>query len=129
MGKLIINYLFLLRTTFFAVIFLTINSCSSIEMISIKNNTNETIQFHGQFITQSGMTDNLNFTLKPGDNNLWRYEAGFLEKKNLDKGLTKIILENDSECKILLERDMIKKIAIKNGMWKINIDNKIMNCN
>jgi len=72
---------------------------------------------------------NLDFTLKPGADDLWMYEIGYFEDKILDKGLKRIILTNEKNCRVVLERETLEKIAIKNGPWEINIDNKIMDCN
>jgi len=129
MDKITLKQILLLRPALLTFVVFVISSCSSIEMVSIKNSTDEAIQFRGQFLTKSNLVDNLDFTLKPGDSNLWRYEIGYMKQKSLDKGLKKIILKNEQGCKIELERSMIEKIAIKNGMWEINIDNNIMNCN
>ncbi len=114
---------FILFTSFPVII-----SCSTTKIVTIKNGTSETIEFLGKFAYKSHKPYTLDFSLNSGNVDSWRYETSYLEE-TLDKGLKKIILKNDKGCKTILERDMIEKIAIKDGMWKINIDNKIMNCN
>lgn len=110
------------------VILLIFTACSSIKIVTVKNNTDESITFQGQFITKSNNTDNLEFVLKPGEINSWRYEIGAFEDDRLDKGLNKIILSDPKGCIVALERNAIEEIAIKNGMWVINIDKNVMKC-
>jgi hypothetical protein len=98
-------------------------------MILIKNSTNEVIQFSGEFISKYNEINTLDFELKPGTSNLWKYEIGYLDKNIIDKGLIKIILKIDNKCKVVLKRNMIEKIAIKDGMWIININENILSCN
>ncbi|VAW60444.1 hypothetical protein MNBD_GAMMA11-3410 [hydrothermal vent metagenome] len=128
MDKIILNYLFLFFKILSIFSLLATTSCSSIEMVSIKNNTYDVIQFRGQFITKYGDINNLDFILKPDNSNLWRYESGYMEEKHLDKGLKKIFLKNTKGCEITLDRSEIENIAKKNGMWEININEKTMDC-
>ncbi len=127
MDKIILRNIVLYRLIKIICLILFLTSCSSIEMVYIKNNTNEDIKFQGQFTNKNNI-DNMIFSLKPGGSNLWRYEIGYFNKNTLDKGLKKIILKSGTKCEITLERNMIDKIAIKNGMWEINIDENIMIC-
>lgn len=103
-------------------------ACSSIKYVTINNNSAESIDFQGGFITTTGEVDNLDFQLKPGDSNSWRYEISSFESDELDKGLNKITLSVSSECSITLDRNEIEEIAEKDGMWFITIDSAIVNC-
>ena len=107
---------------------LLIASCSSVQMVTIKNDLGESIDFQGEFITANNEIDNLTFQLKPGSSNSWRYEISSFESDELDKGLNKITLSVSSECSITLDRNQIEKIAEKDGMWFITIDSEIVNC-
>jgi len=115
------------RFTLFAS-FLVIISCSQVKIVTIKNSTDEPIEFRSQFKYKQHEPYNLDFSLNPGNVDSWKYKTGYLEK-SLDQGLKKIILKNNKGCKVILERDMIEKIATKDGMWEINIDKEMMNCN
>jgi len=57
------------------------------------------------------------------------YELGYFEKKTLDERLQRIILTTDKGCKVVVERDTLEKIAVKNGTWEITIDQEMMSCN
>ncbi len=127
MVKMKSGVLYFSRFVFFVSIFVVV-SCSSIKIVTVKNSTNGAIEFRGQFSYEPHEPYNLDITLSPGSVDSWRYEVGYFEEKTIDKGLKKIILKNDTGCKVVLERDMIEKIAIKNGMWEININQNIMNC-
>ncbi len=129
MVKIILRTSLFVRPVFLSIIFLITTSCSSIHGVAITNNTTETIQFLGQFESKPHAPFNLDFTLQPGANDLWMYETGYFEEKTLDKRLKKIILTNDKGCKVILERETLEKIAVKNGPWKINIDQEMMACN
>lgn len=107
---------------------LLIASCSSVQMITIKNDLDERVNFQGEFITASNEVDNLAFQLKSGDSNSWRYEISSFESDVLDKGLNKIILSVSSECSITLDRNDIEEIAEKEGMWFITIDAEVISC-
>ncbi len=120
---------FLVRSVLLAIIFLITPSCSSIYVASIKNNTTETIEFRGQFEFKPHPPYNLDFMLQPGASDSWMYEIGFFEKKILDEGLKRIILTTDKGCKITVERDTLEKIAVKDGPWKIDINQEMMVCN
>ncbi|MCF6254820.1 MAG: hypothetical protein L3J98_15270 [Gammaproteobacteria bacterium] len=128
MDKITSRASFLIRLTFLPIIFLTTPSCSSIHVVGITNNTTETIQFRGQFEYKPHPSYNMDFTLQPGANNAWMYEIGFFEKEILDKDLKRIILTNDKGCKIVVERDTLEKIVVKDGPWEITIDQKMMAC-
>ena len=110
------------------VILLMLTACSSIKIVTVKNNTNESIAFQGHFIAKSNNTSNLEFILRPGEINSWRYEIGAFEDNILDKGLIKIILSDPKGCVVALDRNAFEDIAIKNGMWVINIDKNVMKC-
>ncbi|NOY74067.1 MAG: hypothetical protein GXP14_17160 [Gammaproteobacteria bacterium] len=129
MVKITLRGLFFVRLTFLAIIFLITPSCSSLHAVSIKNSTTETIQFRGEFEVKPHPPHNLDFTLQPGAGDSWMYEISFFERKILDEGLKKIILTTDKGCKIILEREILEKIAVKDGAWKINIDQDMMACN
>jgi len=129
MGKITLRDSFFIKPAFLTIIFLITTSCSSIHGVAITNNTTETIQFSGQFESKPNAPFNLDFTLQPRANDLWMYEIGYFERKALDKRLKKIILTNDKGCEVILERETLEKIAVKNGPWKINIDEKMMTCN
>ena len=105
-----------------------LTACSSIKIVTVKNNTNESIAFQGHFIAKSNNTSNLEFILRPGEINSWRYEIGAFEDNILDKGLIKIILSDPKGCVVALDRNAFEDIAIKNGMWVINIDKNVMKC-
>jgi len=81
MAKIILNYLHYLKQFLFSTILLFIISCSSVEMVSIKNATSDPLQFHGKFEFKPHDPFDLNFTLKPEGVDLWRYEVGYFEKK------------------------------------------------
>ncbi len=129
MVKITLRGLFFIKPTFLAIIFLIAASCSSLHAVSIKNSTIETIQFRGQFETKPHPPHNLDFMLQPGAGDSWVYEIGFFEKKILDEGLKIIILTTDKGCKVILDRETLEKIAVKDGAWKINIDQEMMACN
>lgn len=128
MDKITTSTSYFFKTTLLLLIFLSEISCSSISMVAIKNNTDETILFHGDFEHKPNASYNMDFTLKPGENNLWEYELGSLEENILDKGLKKITLKNERGCTIVLERDAIEKMAKKQGPWVININRDVMKC-
>ena len=107
---------------------LLIASCSSVQMVTIKNDLGESIHFRGEFIATTNEVNNLAFQLKPGVSNSWRYEISSFESDELDKGLKKITLSVSSECSITLDRNEIEKIAEKDGMWFITIDAEVISC-
>lgn len=129
MDKITMDVSIIFKSTILSVIILITVSCSSIQMVAIKNSTDETIMFRGKFVYEPNAPYNMDFTLNPGENNLWQYEIGYFEENILDKGLKNITLTNDSGCTLVLERDAIENIAKKEGPWIINIDRAIMNCN
>jgi len=129
MDKITLSVSFFVKSAFLVIIFLITTSCSSIQGVAITNNTTETIQFRGQFESKPHAPFNLDFTLQPRANDLWMYEIGYFEEKILDKRLKKIILTNNKGCKVILERETLEKIAVKNGPWEINIDQEMMTCN
>lgn len=118
----------LLLKVYFLFVLLVATGCSSIKVVTVKNSTNERIIFHGQFITKSKNTDDLEFALNPGEVNSWRYEISSFEKDKLDKGLNKIILSDQKGCTVELDRSEIDEIANNQGMWVINIDQNLLNC-
>jgi hypothetical protein len=118
----------IMRLIFLIAISMLSTACSSIKYVTINNNSAESIDFQGGFITTTGEVDNLDFQLKPGDSNSWRYEISSFESDELDKGLNKITLSVSSECSITLDRNEIEEIAEKDGMWFITIDSAIVNC-
>jgi hypothetical protein len=69
-----------------------ITACSSVKYVTINNNSAESVDFQGEFITATDEVDNLDFQLKPGASNSWRYEISSFESNELDKGLNKITL-------------------------------------
>ncbi len=118
------------RPAFLSIIFLITSACSSLHSVGITNSTAEKIQFRGQFEYNSHAPRILDFTLQPGADDLWwTYELGYFEKEILDKRLKRIILTNDKGCKVVVERDILEKIAVKNGTWEITIDQEMMACN
>jgi len=129
MVKIALRGSFFVRLAFLSIIFLITPSCSSLHSVGITNSTAETIQFRGQFENKPHPPQNLDFTLQPGANDLWMYEIGFFEKNILDEGLKRIILTNNKGCKVVVERDTLEKIVVKNGTWEITIDQKMMTCN
>lgn len=129
MDKVAMKLGMLSKATLITVIFHIVASCSSINMVAVKNDTDETIMFRGKFEYKPNPPYNMDFTLRPGENNLWKYEIGYLEKSIIDKGLQKITLTNDSECTVILEREAIEKRVIKQGPWILIINRDIMNCN
>ncbi len=129
MVRIALRASFLIKSAFFAIIFLITASCSSLYSVGITNSTAETIQFQGQFGSKPQDRRNLNFTLQPGAGDLWMYELGYFEKKTLDERLKRIILTTDKGCKVVVERDTLEKIAVKNGTWEITIDQEMMSCN
>jgi hypothetical protein len=118
----------IMRLIFLIAISMLSTACSSVKYVTINNNSAESINFQGEFITASNGVDNLDFQLKPGASNSWRYEISSFESDELDKGLNKITLSVSSECSITLDRNEIEEIAEKDGMWFITIDSEILNC-
>jgi hypothetical protein len=118
----------LVRFTFLIAISMLSIACSSVKYVTINNNSAESIDFQGEFITATNEVDNLEFQLKPGSSNSWRYEISSFESDELDKGLNKITLSVSSECSITLDRSEIEALAEKDGMWFITIDAEVINC-
>lgn len=127
MDKMKIKMFYFSKLFLFLIFFINI-SCSSVKIFSIKNNTDEAIEFRGKFLYKHHKPYDLDFTLNPGEIDSWRYEVSYMNKENLDIGLKKIILKNNTGCQIMLDRDTIEKIARKKGMWEININEDIMDC-
>ena len=127
MGK-IMKQNALIRFTFIIAISLLVTACSSVKFVTINNDSEESIDFQGEFITATNGVDNLEFQLKPGDSNSWRYEISSFESDELDKELNKITLSVSSECSVTLDRSQIEEIAEKNGMWFITIDAEEISC-
>ena len=94
-----------------------------VELLNAKS-----IDFQGEFITATDKVDNLDFQLKPGASNSWRYELSSFDSDVLDKGLNKITLSVSSECSVTLDRSQIEEMAEKNGMWFITIDAEVISC-
>ena len=117
-----------MRFIFLIAISLLVTACSSVKFVTINNVSEESIDFQGEFITASNGIDNLEFQLKPGASNSWRYEVSSFESDKLDKGLNKITLSVSSECSVTLDRSQIEKIAEKDGMWFITIDAEVISC-
>ena len=107
---------------------LLIASCSSVRMVTIKNDLDEKVHFQGEFIAATNGVDSLEFPLKPGTSNSWGYEISSFESDVLDKGLNKITLSSSSECSVTLDRSQIEEIAEKDGMWFITIDAEVIDC-
>jgi hypothetical protein len=118
----------IMRLIFLIAISILSTACSSVKYVTINNNSAESINFQGEFITATDEVDNLNFQLKSGSSKSWRYEISSFESDELDKGLNKITLSVSSECSITLDRNEIEEIAEKDGMWFINIDAEVINC-
>ncbi len=118
----------LVRFTFLIAISLLVTACSSVKFVTINNDSAESIDFQGEFITATDEVGNLDFQLKPGASNSWRYEISSFESDVLDKGLNKITLLVSSECSITLDRSEIEALAEKDGMWFITIDAEVINC-
>lgn len=118
----------LVRFTFLIAISLLVTACSSVKFVTINNDSAESIDFQGEFITATDEVGNLDFQLKPGASNSWRYEISSFESDVLDKGLNKITLSVSSECSITLDRSEIEALAEKDGMWFITIDAEVINC-
>jgi hypothetical protein len=118
----------IMRLIFLIAISILSTACSSVKYVTINNNSEESIDFQGEFITASNGVDNLEFQLKPGASNSWRYEISSFESDELDKGLNKITLSVSSECSITLDRNEIEEIAEKDGMWFITIDAEVISC-
>jgi hypothetical protein len=118
----------LVRFTFLIAISMLSTACSSVKYVTINNNSAESIDFQGEFITATNEVDNLKFQLKPRSSNSWRYEISSFESDVLDKGLNKITLSVSSECSITLDRSEIEALAEKDGMWFITIDAEVINC-
>lgn len=115
----------LVRFTFLIAISLLVTACSSVKFVTINNDSAESIDFQGEFITATDKVDNLDFQLKPGASNSWRYELSSFDSDVLDKGLNKITLSVSSECSVTLDRSQIEEMAEKNGMWFITIDARL----
>ena len=118
----------IMRLIFLISISMLITACSSVKYVTINNNSAESIDFQGEFITATDEVDNLDFQLKPEASNSWRYEISSFESDVLDKGLNKITLSVSSECSITLDRNEIEEIAEKDGMWFITIDAEVISC-
>ena len=118
----------LVRFTFLIAISLLVTACSSVKFVTINNDSAESIDFQGEFITATDKVDNLDFQLKPGASNSWRYELSSFDSDVLDKGLNKITLSVSSECSVTLDRSQIEEMAEKNGMWFITIDAEVISC-
>ena len=118
----------IMRLIFLIAISMLSTACSSVKYVTINNNSAESIDFQGEFITATDEVDNLNFQLKSGGSNSWRYEISSFEIDELDKGLNKITLSVSSECSITLDRNEIEEIAENDGMWFITIDAEVINC-
>jgi len=73
-------------------------------MATVNNGLNERVNFQGEFIAATNGIDILEFQLKPGTSNSWRYEISAFESDVLDKGLNKITLSSSSECSVTLDR-------------------------
>ena len=118
----------IMRLIFLIAISMLSTACSSIKYVTINNNSAESIDFQGGFITATGEVDNLDFQLKSGSSKSWRYEISSFESDELDKGFNKITLSVSSECSVTLDRSQIEKIAEKDGMWFITIDAEVISC-
>jgi len=118
----------IMRLIFLIAISMLSIACSSVKYVTINNNSAESIDFQGEFITATNEVDNLKFQLKPRSSNSWRYEISSFESDVLDKGLNKITLSVSSECSITLDRSEIEALAEKDGMWFITIDAEVINC-
>ena len=118
----------IMRLIFLIAISMLSTACSSVKYVTINNNSAESIDFQGEFITATNEVDNLEFQLKPRSSNSWRYEISSFESNELDKGLNKITLSVSSECSITLDRSEIEALAEKDGVWFITIDAEVINC-
>jgi hypothetical protein len=118
----------IMRLIFLIAISMLSTACSSVKYVTINNNSAESIDFQGEFITATNEVDNLKFQLKPRSSNSWRYEISSFESDVLDKGLNKITLSVSSECSITLDRSEIEALVEKDGMWFITIDAEVINC-
>lgn len=103
-------------------------ACSSVKYVTINNNSAESIDFQGEFITATNEVDNLEFQLKPGASNSWRYEVSSFNSDVLDKGLNKITLSSSPNCFVTLNRDEIEELAENKGMWLITITAEVIIC-
>ena len=65
MGK-IMKQNALIRFTFIIAISFLVTACSSVRLVTIKNDSAASIDFQGEFITATDEVDNLAFQLKPG---------------------------------------------------------------
>lgn len=108
--------------------FLFIASCSSVQMVTVKNDLDEKVHFQGEFIAATNEVDNLEFQLKPGASNSWRYEVSSFNSDVLDKGLNKITLSSSPNCFVTLNRDEIEELSENKGMWHITITAEVIIC-
>jgi len=102
-------------------------SCSYHQGVYLKNDTKNNLMINVQFETKKGR-NSLDFALKADGYDAWEYEAGYFEKKQIDKSLMKITIKSESGCEKIYSREEISKIAVKRGMWEILIDKRLIDC-
>ncbi len=104
-------------------------ACNAIKMVTITNNTSEKLTFLAKFNNKGNeVVGDLEFVLQPGGINSWHYETGKFEPDQLDEALSTIVLTRDKDCKVILDRSDVESIAVKDGMWKIEINRNLFNC-
>ncbi len=100
-------------------------SCSYHGGVYLKNNTKNDLDINVQF-EKNNMKSSLDFKINADGYDAWEYETGYFDKNDIDKSLVKITITTESGCEKTYSRKKIKEIAIKQGMWEILIDKKIL---
>jgi len=102
-------------------------ACSYHGGVYLKNNTKNDLDINVQF-EKNNMKSSLDFKITANGYDAWEYETGYFDKNDFDKSLVKITIKAENGCEKTYSRKKIKEIAVKQGMWEILIDKKILDC-
>ena len=109
----------------FASIILTITSCTYTKGIAVVNATERPIEITITF-SHSDISP-INFIVSSNSDDVLMYDVDSRSSNLLSMGLNEIRLDN-KDCTTHMYRGEVEKKIKKNGLWKLVVDDEILNC-
>ncbi|MCF6257580.1 MAG: hypothetical protein L3J98_05240 [Gammaproteobacteria bacterium] len=109
----------------FVMITLIITSCTYTKGMAVVNTTDQPIEV--TIIFSNSDISPINFIVSGNSDDVLMYDVDSRSNDLLSMGLNKIILDNKS-CITHIPRGDIEKKIKTNGLWKLIVDDKILDC-
>ncbi len=110
---------------FVVLILITISSCTYTKGIAVVNVTDRPIEVKITF--NNSNISPISFVVSENSNDVLMYDVNSRSSDFISMGLYEIILD-DKSCTTHISRNEVEEKIKKNGLWKLVIDDEILDC-